>query len=184
MGTGVGHDITAIVDNNPRHTYNLNSAFVPAVGDYKRGTISMPLDRLSEGEHTLTLRAWDLYNNSSFAKMSFYVDPTLAPDFVELKMSSSPVIAGTSTAFVLSHDRPNCEISVRIDVFSVQGQLCWSNSETVVCGDNLYSYEWDGTAQGGQPLSTGVYVARAYMTEGGVTSSVKTTKFVVINNKK
>ena len=183
MGTGVGHDITAIVDNDPNHTYNLNSAFAPAVGDYKRGTISMPLNRLAEGEHTLTLRAWDLYNNSSFAKMSFLVDPTLAPDFVELKMSSSPVIAGTSTAFVLSHDRPNCEISVRIDVFDVQGQLCWSNSETVVCGDNLYSCQWNGTAQGGQPLSTGVYVARAYMTESGVTSSVKTTKFVVINNK-
>ena len=184
MGTGVGHDITAIVDNDPNHTYNLNSAFAPAVGDYKRGTISMPLNRLSEGEHTLTLRAWDLYNNSSFAKMNFYVDPTLAPEFVELRMSSSPVIAGTSTAFVLSHDRPNCEISVRIDVFNVQGQLCWSSNETVVCGDNLYSCGWNGTAQGGQPLSTGVYVAKAYMTEGGVTSSVKTTKFVVINNKK
>ena len=184
MGTGVGHDIMAIVDNDPYHTYNLNSAFVPAVGDYKRGTISMPLNRLGKGEHTLTLRVWDMYNNSSFAKMSFLVDPTLAPDFVELKMSSSPVIAGEATAFVLSHDRPNCEISVRIDVFDVQGQFCWSNSETVVCADNLYSCQWNGTAQGGQPLSTGVYVARAYMTEDGVTSSVKTTKFVVINNKK
>lgn len=183
MGTGVGHDITAMVDNDPRHTYNLNSVFVPAVGDYTRGTVSMPLNRLGAGEHTLTLRAWDLYNNSSSVKINFNVDPSLAPGFVELKVNPAPVIAGAPATFTLVHDRPQCEIDVRIDVFSVQGQLCWSNVETVVCDGNSYSCSWNGTAQGGQPLSTGVYVVRAYITEGGVTSTVKAGKFVVINNK-
>ena len=183
IGTGVGHDITAIVDNDPRHTYNLNSAFVPAVGDYRRGTISMPLNRLDAGEHTLTLRAWDLYNNSSSVKINFYVDPSLAPDFVELKVNPAPVIAGAPATFTLVHDRPHSEIDVRIDVFNVQGQLCWSNVETVVCDGNTYNCNWNGVAQGGQTLSTGVYVVRAYITEGGVMSTVKAGKFVVLNNK-
>ncbi len=183
MGTGVGHDITAIVDNDPRHTYNLNSSFVSAVGDYKRGTISMPLNRLDAGEHTLTLRAWDLYNNSSFAKISFNVDPSLVPEFVELKVNPAPVIAGNATTFTLVHDRPQSEIDVRIDVFNVQGQLMWSNIEQSVCDGNTYSCSWNGTAQGGQPLSTGVYIVRAYITEGGVASATKTGKFVVVNNK-
>lgn len=183
MGTGVGHDITAVVDNDPRHTYNLNSVFVPAVGDYKRGTINMPLSRLDAGEHTLTLRAWDLYNNSSFAKITFNVDPSLAPGFVELKVNPAPVIAGCEATFALVHDRPQSEIDVRIDVFNVQGQLMWSNSERAVCDGNLYSCAWNATAQGGQPLSTGVYIVRAYITEGGVTSAIKTGKFVVVNNK-
>ena len=183
MGTGVGHDITAIVDNDPRHTYNLNSAFVPAVGDYKRGTINMPLSRLDAGEHTLTLRAWDLYNNSSFAEITFNVDPSIAPGFVELKVNPAPVIAGNAATFTLVHDRPQTEIDVRIDVFNVQGQFMWSNSERAVCDGNLYSCAWNATAQGGQPLSTGVYIVRAYITEGGVTSATKTGKFVVVNNK-
>ena len=183
MGTGVGHDITAMVDNDPRHTYNLNSAFVPAVGDYRRGTISMPLGRLDAGEHTLTLRAWDLYNNSSSVKINFSVDPSLAPGFVELKVNPAPVIAGAPAVFTLVHDRPHSEIDVRIDIFNVQGQLCWSNVETAVCDGNVYTCNWNGVAQGGQPLSTGVYVVRAYITEGGVTSTVKTGKFVVVNNK-
>ena len=183
MGTGIGHDITAMVDNNPLHTYNLNSAFVPAVGDYKRGTISMPLNRLDAGEHTLTLRAWDLYNNSSFAKLTFNVDPSLAPGFVELKVNPAPVIAGSPAVFTLVHDRPQSEIDVRIDVFNVQGLLMWSNSEQLVCDGNTYSCSWSAVAQGGQPLSTGVYIVRAYITEGGVTSATKTVKFVVVNNK-
>ena len=183
MSTGVGHDITAIVDNDPRHTYNLNSAFVQEVGDYRRGTINMPLGRLTAGEHTLTLRAWDLYNNSSLARITFNVDTSLAPGFVELKVNPAPVIAGAPATFTLVHDRPHCEIDVRIDIYNVQGQLCWSNDESVVCDGNTYSCNWNGTAQGGQPLSTGVYIVRAYITEGGVTSTVKTGKFVVVNNK-
>lgn len=183
MGTGIGHDITAIVDNDPHHTYNLNSVFVPAVGDYRRGTINMPLNRLDAGWHSLTLRAWDLYNNSSLAVVTFYVDPSLAPGFVELKVNPTPVIAGMPATFTLVHDRPQCQIDVRIDVFDVQGRLCWSNAESVVCDGTLYACAWNGTAQGGQPLSTGVYVVRAYITEGGVTSSVKVGKFVVLCNK-
>ena len=143
----------------------------------------MPLGRLTAGEHTLTLRAWDLYNNSSLARITFNVDTSLAPGFVELKVSPAPVIAGAPATFTLVHDRPHCEIDVRIDIYNVQGQLCWSNDESVVCDGNTYSCNWNGTAQGGQPLSTGVYVVRAYITEGGVTSTVKTGKFVVVNNK-
>ena len=183
MGTGIGHDITAVVDNDPRHTYNLNSAFVPVVGDYTRGTINMPLNRLEAGEHTLTLRAWDLYNNSSLARITFNVDPTLAPGFVELKVNPTPVIPGSQATFTLVHDRPQSEMDVRIDVFNVQGQMVWTNTERAVCDGNTYSCSWNGTSQSGQPLSTGVYIVRAYMTEGGVTSSVKTGKFVVLNNK-
>ena len=183
MGTGVGHDITAVVDNDPRHTYNLNSAYVAAVGDYRHGTINMPLNRLDAGEHTLTLRAWDLYNNSSLARITFNVNPELAPDFSELKVTPSPVIAGTPATFVLTHDRPRCELDIRIDVFNVQGQLCWSNTERVSSDGNVYKCLWNGVAQGGQPLSTGVYIVRAYITEGGISSSVKTGKFVVLNNK-
>lgn len=183
MGTGVGHDITAIVDNDPRHTYNLNSAFVPAVGDYRRGTISMPLNSLEAGEHTLILRAWDLYNNSSLARLTFKVDPSLASGYSELKVTPAPVIAGAPATFTLVHNRPQSEIDVRIDVFSVQGQHVWSNSERVVCDSNIYTLHWNGTTQGGQPLSTGVYIVRAFVTEDGVTSAIKAGKFVVINNK-
>ena len=183
VGSGVGHDIVAIVDNDPKYTYNLNSSFVPVVGDYTAGKVVMPLDSLSAGEHTLLLRAWDLYNNSSVAQVSFYVEPTLAPDFISFAINPSPVVYGSPATFVVSHNRPQSELEVTVDIFNLQGQLLWSKSENVVCDGSVYAMGWNGALQGGQPLSTGVYLARAYIASGGSLSSSRTVKFVVINNK-
>ena len=183
MGASIGHDIMAIVDNDPHHTYNLNSAFVPVVGDYKRGTVMMPLNRLEAGEHSLVLRAWDLYNNSSQVKITFYVDPSLAPDLAELSVTPSPVVAGAPTKIRFTHNRVQSDIEVTVELFNFQGQILWRNTEHVLCGDNTYSLDWNGTAQGGQPLSTGVYLIKAYITEDGMVSSSKTGKIVVVNNK-
>jgi hypothetical protein len=129
------------------------------------------------------LRAWDLYNNSSVAKMTFYVEPTLAPDFVELKINPSPVVYGTSAKFILSHNRPQNEMEVTVDVFNMQGQILWSTSEKTICSGTVYECDWNVSMPGGQPLSAGVYLARAYIASGGNVSSTRVVKFVVINNK-
>ena len=183
VGIGIGHDITAIVDNSPHYTYNLNGLFVPEVGDYRRGTIMLPLDALAPGEHSVMLRAWDLYNNSSVAKLSFVVNPSLAPDFVQLRLNPSPVVYGNGATFELTHNRPYNELEVTIDIFNFQGQILWSNTTSGVCDDAVYRCGWDGTAQSGQPLPTGVYLARAYIVADGVESETRTIKIVVINNK-
>lgn len=183
VGTGIGHDIVAVVDNNPEHTYNLNDAYIPVVGDYTRGTIMMPLRELSAGEHTLMLRAWDLYNNSSVANLTFFVEPTLAPDFIDLKVAGSPIVSGSPAKFVLTHNRPLSEMEVTLDVFNLQGQILWSNTQKGVSDGFVFEYEWSGVAQGGQPLPAGVYLARAYMATGGAVSSSKTIKIIVVNNK-
>ena len=183
IGTGIGHDIVAIVDNSPHHTYNLNSAYEPAVGDYTRGTIMMPLNTLAPGEHTLLLRAWDMYNNSSVAKITFLVVPSLAPDFVSLVVNPAPVVAGSPAEFVLTHNRPQCEMDVTLEIFNLQGQILWTNTERVVCDGVAYTCKWNGEAQGGQPLPAGVYLIRGYMATNGSEMSTKTGKIVVVNNK-
>ncbi|MBE6297275.1 MAG: type IX secretion system sortase PorU [Bacteroidales bacterium] len=183
VGTGVGHDIMAIVDNSPAHTYNLNSLYTPVIGDYTRGTIALPLSPLEPGEHTLMLRAWDLFNNSSVAAISFFVEPTLAPEFVSVKVNPSPVVVGGSSEFIIEHNRPQSELEVTIDIFNFQGQILWSNTQTAVCDGLEYRYMWNGTVNDGKPLPTGVYLARVYIATGGAVSSSKTIKIVVINNK-
>ena len=143
----------------------------------------LPLNQLEPGEHTLVLRAWDLYNNSSVAKVSFVVNPSLAPDFVQLKVNPSPVVYGNGATFELTHNRPQSELEVTIDIFNFQGQILWSNTTKGMCDSLVYAYGWDGTAQGGQPLTTGVYLARAYIAVDGAESETRTIKIVVINNK-
>ena len=183
VGSGIGHDIMAVVDNSPEHTYNLNSLYVPVIGDYTRGTIVTPLNALAPGEHTLLLRAWDLFNNSSVATLSFYVEPTLAPEFAGLSMTASPLVVGAAADFVITHNRPQSELEVAIDIFNYQGQILWSSVRNVVCDGLEYRCSWDGTTGNGQPLPTGVYLARAYIANNGSVSSSKVIKIVVINNK-
>ena len=184
IGSGVGHDIVAIVDNNPAHTYNLNSVYTPSLVDYRRGTIMLPLNALEAGEHTLMLRAWDLYNNSSTAKITFVVDPGLLPDFMDFKIVGTPVVSGKTSELIIMHNRPQSKIDVVLELFTLQGQAVWKDVQSVVCDGMEYRYAWDGTASGARSLPAGVYIMKGYIISDGGMSEPKSLKFVVVNNKK
>lgn len=72
-GNGIGHDIVAILDNNEATTYTLNSYYNQAVGDYSVGTIIFTIPSLTPGEHTLTVRAFDTFNNKGEESYKFEV---------------------------------------------------------------------------------------------------------------
>ena len=72
-GNGVGHDIVAIIDNKESTSYSLNNYFYQTAGDYTSGTITYTLPSLNAGEHTLVLRAFDIFNNPSTATITFVV---------------------------------------------------------------------------------------------------------------
>ena len=183
VGSGIGHDVVAIVDNNPAYTFNLNSAFKASVGDYSSGYAVFPLPSLPEGEHTLLVRAWDMLNNSSSATVTFNVVHSLAPDFIELKVTPNPVHRGENMTFLLAHNRPQSEITVKLDLYSFSGEHLWTNSETTVCEANVYAYTWNMQCAGGQPLPTGVYIYRAEISSGNGGGETKTGKIIVLNNK-
>ncbi len=72
-GNGVGHDIEAIIDNNEATTYSLNNYFTQTIGDFTSGTVTFPLPELSVGQHTLTFRAFDIFNNPTTVSIYFNV---------------------------------------------------------------------------------------------------------------
>ncbi len=183
VGSGIGHDVVAIIDNNPAYTFNLNGAFVASVGDYSSGYVVFPLPSLPEGEHTLLVRAWDMLNNSSSETVTFNAVHSLAPEFLELKATPNPVHRGENITFLLSHNRPQSEITVRLDLFNFSGEHLWTNCETAVCESTVYTYTWNMQCAGGQPLPTGVYIYRAEISSGGGAGQTKTGKIIVLNNK-
>lgn len=183
VGTGIGHDIMAIIDNDIKHTYNLNNTFTTEAGNHRRGTIEFPIGELAGGEHTLLLRAWDLYNNSATDTLYFTVVPNLAPDFIEINVTPNPVHYGEKAQFTLHHDRPMSNIQVTIELFNFQGQKLWSVTEDTASDSNTYTYTWDVTAQSGQPMPTGVYIYRAKLSSGSSEEQIKTGKIIILNNK-
>ncbi|MBN1198291.1 MAG: type IX secretion system sortase PorU, partial [Bacteroidales bacterium] len=79
VGLGIGHEILAALDENWSQAAILNAYYTPAMNDYREGTVLYPYSGLSTGFHTLTVRAWDMYNNSSEQTITFFVfeDPSL-----------------------------------------------------------------------------------------------------------
>jgi len=71
--SGIGHNIVAILDNDETNPFVLNDYYKTEVDDYQKGTVNYPLRDLEPGLHTLTLKVWDVYNNSSIAEIQFIV---------------------------------------------------------------------------------------------------------------
>ena len=73
VGNGVGHNIEAVIDENTSESIILNDFYEADLDTYKSGRISYPFYDLEEGNHTLSLKVWDVYNNSEKSEIEFVV---------------------------------------------------------------------------------------------------------------
>lgn len=178
VGNGIGHDLVAIIDGMAALTYNLNDYYVSELGDYTRGTVSYHLPELTEGMHTLTLRAWDMMNNATTVVVDFEVVKGLRPRILDVMTTHSP--ARERTTFVLTHDRPETEVAVRIEVFDFSGRTLWAHTEQVSDQDNSYTADWNLCTSSGQPLASGVYLYRATVTSASGKSASRARKLTIL----
>ena len=74
VGSGIGHDITAVLDNNSNQIMILNDYYEVDRNNPNKGYIKYPLHNLSDGTHSLTLKAWNIYNFSSSESIAFVVN--------------------------------------------------------------------------------------------------------------
>jgi hypothetical protein len=179
VGGGIGHDIVVVIDGSAALTYKLNNYYVSDFGDYTRGTLAYSLPTLTEGRHTLMLRAWDMMNNSSTATLDFEVEAGLKPMLTDVTVSANP--ASTSTTFIVTHDRPESVVTFRIEVFDFSGRILWSNEETTSTSSNLYTCSWDLCNSSGVPLSTGVYLYRVTASSATGSNTSQSRKLVIKN---
>ena len=179
MAGGLGHNLTAIIDGEAATTYNLDEYYMTEIGAYTKGSISYVLPELSEGKHTLMLRAWDMMNNSSIETIEFEVVKGLTPNI--LHVQALPDILQGNTTFVLTHDRPENEMQVTIEVFDFSGRILWKHSEEVVTAENSYSYTWNLCSSSGQPLAEGVYLYRVVVSSPEGQSASKAQKMVIMH---
>ena len=64
-GSGIGHDITGFLDNDQNSSFILNNYYVNDFDNYMSGKIFYDLSGLTGGNHSVTVKAWDNYNNYS-----------------------------------------------------------------------------------------------------------------------
>ena len=175
-GNSIGHDLELIIDNDRAKTYNLNDYFTYDFGDYRSGSVGFSIPQLSDGQHRLLFRAWDVMNNSSVAELVFNVVSDLESGGFNVVCTKNP--ASETTSFVMTHDRVGSSLTVTMDVFDLSGRQLWKHTETGTPSDSTYTLSWDLRIDGGSRLQTGVYLCR-FQLDGG---SSKTVKLIVLGN--
>lgn len=157
VGNGIGHDITAVLDGNTAKTIVLNDYYEGNLNNYQSGIVRYPMAGISNGQHNLKFKAWDVCNNSTEAYTEFFVAE--AQDLTIGNIFNYPNPFTTNTSFYFDHNQENSSLDVLIQVFTVTGKLIKS-IKTILSNDSFHSspIPWDGLDDYGDKIGKGVYV--------------------------
>ncbi len=155
-GSSIGHDITGYLDQNREGSFILNGYFENDFDSYTRGRISFDLMSMSNGSHSVTVRAWDNYNNSSEETLLFLVGSD--DKFILTNLINYPNPFLNETTIRAEHNRPDDEFDILINIFSFDGRIIRTIKTRVpASGFVLPPVIWDGTTEGGRRAGRGIY---------------------------
>jgi len=184
--SGIGHDITAIIDGDETNPIVLNDYYQANVDDYTNGTVTYPFRDLEPGLHTLTLKAWDTYNNSSTAEIQFTVYDKDEELVVENVLNyPNPFV--NYTEFWFNHNSSD-PLDISVQIFTVSGKLVRTlNGQTSAdecCGSGATSLSrsmvWDGRDDFGDKIGKGVYVYKLKVRSSRLNKQVEKIQKLVI----
>lgn len=184
--SGIGHDIIAIIDGDETNPFVLNDYYKAQIDDYTRGEVAYAFRDLEPGLHTLTIKAWDVYNNSGISEIQFIVHDKDE----ELKIENvlnypNPFINYTEFWFNHNSSQP---LDVSIQVFTISGKLVKTlNGQTNAsgcCNEGASSLSrdmiWDGRDDFGDKIGKGVYIYKLKVRSNHLNTQVEKIQKLVI----
>lgn len=172
--SGIGHDITAVLDGAITKPYILNDYYETEPNDYTKGKLKFPLRNLALGLHTITFKAWDVYNNPISSEIQFLVVGDGDITLTNVLNYPNPFV--NYTQFWFTHNRPFEPLEVQVQVMTVTGKVVWTKNQ-IITTDGFLSREitWDGKDDFGDKIGKGVYVYK--LTVKSTLTNNKTEKF-------
>jgi hypothetical protein len=176
VGNGIGHDLVAYIDNSSQPVI-LNDYFSYEIDSYLKGSVYYPIFNLSDGNHNIRFKAWDISNNSSTSSIDFIV--ASSEKVVISNLLNYPNPFTDKTTFTFKHNHPGESIEIEINIYDIKGQLVKSIKENVRTeGFNSDPIEWNGNNDSGARLSKGVYVYRVRLKTQNGKEEYATNKLV------
>ncbi len=194
-GNGIGHDITATLDNQTKSSFVMNDFYEANQNDYTSGTVRYPLRDITIGRHSIEVKCWDVLNNSNTAYTEFIVAPSAGAALSHVLNYPNPFT--TQTEFMFEHNLPGMNLDVRVDIFTVSGKLIKTIHTNVIgnsiegssnCnnefsetgGYRVDGITWDGRDDFGDLIGKGVYVYRVSIRSENGLKAEKYEKLVVL----
>ena len=159
--SGVGHDISGILDGNQSNPIVLNNYYVANPDDFTNGEVVYNLRDLEPGLHTISVRAFDVYNNVVTSEIQFVVYDE-NESLVVKNVLNYPNPFVSYTEFWFNHNSSD-PLDIMVQIFTVSGKLVRTLrgvSSSGVYGSNSLSRDviWDGTDDFGEKVGKGTYV--------------------------
>ncbi len=181
--SGIGHDIVAIIDGDETNPFILNDYYQTEVDDYQKGTVNYPFRDLEPGLHTLTLKVWDVYNNSSISEIQFVVFDK-DQELVVNNVLNYPNPFVNYTEFWFNHNS-SVPLDVSIQIFTVSGKLVrtlngQTNEGLKVTSTLSRDIVWDGRDDFGDKIGKGVYIYKLTVQSNVLNKKVEKIEKLVI----
>ncbi len=177
-GAGIGHDITATLSGPTNASYRLNDYFEAELDSQGKGRIVYRLQNLPDGSYTLTLRVWDIYNNSNTATIDFVVANN--GGMVIDNPLNHPNPFNGETYFTFGHNQTGNNMDVSIRIFDIMGRHVTTLNETLYgTTARTTPIRWNGCAANGSRLPAGVYIYQIIATNDSGQTSFVSSKLIL-----
>lgn len=181
-GIGIGHDLTATLSstNEDDQKFTLNNYYQSETNDFTRGTVEYQLSNLSEGVKTLKVKAWDIYNNSSEAEISFNV--TSGNKLIIKNFYSYPNPFRDNTSMYFEHNQPDASFDVEIQIYNLAGMLVQKlfYNEQNSGNYRIGPITWDGINYNGSKLGRGMYICKLIVKSSSGDSAHLQQKLIIM----
>lgn len=158
-GNGVGREILASIDyeKSSKKNYILNDFYSTTLDSYQGGEVNFNIQQISSGKHTLKIRAWDVYNNSSEKSIEFEVSSNQNLSINNLLNYPNPFVSNTQIMF--DHNKAGKDLDISINIMTISGKIVKTIYKKITnAPSHIDNIDWNGKDNYGQNLARGVYL--------------------------
>ncbi len=131
-------------------------------------TVRFPIDGITNGRHTLTLRVYNYLGEATSRSINF----TMANVPAKGKLSVTEAPAAGQATIMLDHNIPT-EPTGRLIVKDAKGHVVYTDA------DATFPYVWDLNDVNGKDVPNGRYLIEAFITGDGMYGATETTEFII-----
>jgi hypothetical protein len=154
-GTGVGHQLEGVLNDNENNPIDFTKYFTGDLNAGGRtGEVNYKFDNLDQGNYSLKVNAWDVFNNFSTETVYFTVVDGSNLEIRDVYNYPNPFAGKTTFTFQRNQDNP---AEVRIKIYTVAGRLI-REIESNYITDKFVRINWDGRDEDGDQIANGTYL--------------------------